>query len=532
MDPTTKEVLEIVIPTICVALLILYHVYLLFMFTFAKKVVNIGYQTKTREQYVYWVMFTPKAEIFAIQTFRNAIMAASFLGSLSTGLAFYILSRATNSIFIYQRVQLYSLSAIFFTSFLCFALFVRYVLHSMFILAAKDTSAVQIALGREKKKDDDEIIDIEVPEIGKLDPLRIKNRHRAMRNMKLLTIYFSLGIRFNYLGVPFALWISLGIWDVLINQYIIPIANHFQTKTKNNEFALIFYKDSPPSDYISTVYPFVSDFSKIKSILENKEFYGNTHNLCEGLATTLQDIEWNDQRNKFCIIICTNFSLESETIQPGYLKNKKISEVLVQFPLNNILLSLIISTHHKITKFEKIIESSNVQNVQINKITNDNITCWLRGISLSNLTDSKQIEKSKTKLPICSIDLFYGNNFISKTKIFQFNNGVINSTIQSNFPNMISITNNSCVKFESRNFMIQRDLIFLWINSSITDINSNQFYQNVLNDMIKKELVSIHPTKDFQLILMPYVLFSIHYLKKSPNPKHSNYFISYFKRDS
>ena len=52
-----REVLEIVIPIVSVSLLFLYHVYLLFMYIFAKKVVNIGYQTKTREQYIYWVKF-------------------------------------------------------------------------------------------------------------------------------------------------------------------------------------------------------------------------------------------------------------------------------------------------------------------------------------------------------------------------------------------------------------------------------------------------------------------------------------------
>ena len=178
-------------------------------------------------------MFTPKAEIFAIQTFRNAIMAASFLGSLSTGLAFYMMTRASKVIFVYQKIQLYSLSGIFFTSFLCFALFVRYVLHTMFIIAAKDMSAVKVALGREEPKIEEEIINIEVPGVGKLDPLRIKNRHRAIRNMRLLTIYFSLGIRFNYLGkkrylltsilkgVPFALWISIGIWGMLGGSFFI-----------------------------------------------------------------------------------------------------------------------------------------------------------------------------------------------------------------------------------------------------------------------------------------------------------------------
>jgi hypothetical protein len=215
-----SEVLEIVLPIVSIMILISYHLYILIMFFFCKKVINLGYQSTTREQWIYWVMFTPKAEILGIQSFRNALMAAAFLGSLSSGLAFYVMTRATKELFLLKRVQLYILSGIFFTSFMCFAMFVRYVLHTIYLVTCKDVSEINKKLKIETKKVK-EVVNIEVPEFGKLDPTRIQNRKKAVRNMNILTIYFSLGIRFSYLGVPFALWASIGPFGFLGGSFFI-----------------------------------------------------------------------------------------------------------------------------------------------------------------------------------------------------------------------------------------------------------------------------------------------------------------------
>ena len=68
--------------------------------------------------------------------------------------------------------------------------------------------------------------------------------------------------------------------------------------------------------------------------------------------------------------------------------------------------------------------SSNIETLKSNDIQN-NINCWFR---IKDFSLSKQNEKSKVsglKLPLFSIDLFYTNNFISKMKIFEFNNSNI-----------------------------------------------------------------------------------------------------------
>jgi hypothetical protein len=50
---------------------------------------------------------------------------------------------------------------------------------------------------------------------------------------------------------------------------------------------LVFFKDYQ-DDYLSRVYPLTNEFSKIKSVFQNVEYFGSEGNLCEGLATSIE----------------------------------------------------------------------------------------------------------------------------------------------------------------------------------------------------------------------------------------------------
>jgi hypothetical protein len=100
---------------------------------------------------------------------------------------------------------------------------------------------------------------------------------------------------------------------------------------------LVFFKDYQ-DDYLSRVYPLTNEFSKIKSVFQNVEYFGSKGNLCEGLATSIEvfisisnskDIKWKEECKKFCVVFCSPLnSMETESIQPGMVKDKKIHEIL------------------------------------------------------------------------------------------------------------------------------------------------------------------------------------------------------------
>eukprot|EP01080_Neovahlkampfia_damariscottae_P000152 gene152-4398_t len=227
-----QQLEDIGIPIVSCVIPILYHIYFFAIFFTFPKWTNFGRQLVTRKKWLNFVMFTKGEEIIGVQTFRNAMMASSFLASLSSALAFYSITLAQQKDNYMTALQMYGLSVMFFISFLLLAFNVRYILHTSYLVSARDMSHVDRAISKyflspesrenrkEKKKDDtleeekSEII--EVPGFGVLDPLRIENVKTAERNMVLATICYTLGVRFIFFSIPIAIWSGSGVFGMLI----------------------------------------------------------------------------------------------------------------------------------------------------------------------------------------------------------------------------------------------------------------------------------------------------------------------------
>ena len=126
----------------------------------------------------------------------------------------------------------------FFCSFLLLAFNVRYILHTSYLVSAKNMSHVDSAISRflltpesrenKKEKKNEEKIEenntediIEVPGFGILDSLRIENILTAERNITLATVCYTLGVRFIMFSVPIALWSGIGNYGMLISSFVI-----------------------------------------------------------------------------------------------------------------------------------------------------------------------------------------------------------------------------------------------------------------------------------------------------------------------
>lgn len=212
MNEITTKVFEILVPSVCLLIVVTYHTYLIVLYQFRPMMFNLGVQIKTRKNWIYTMMFNPNQEILAIQTLRNSIMSSSFSASISSALAFYMMTLSQKGVTtLLQTFQNLLLASIFFLSFLFFAFNVRSILHIGFLGTAKnmDDVRVQIKLAQNKKIDPNEMnteTTVDIEKVGKVDKMRIMNLRRAKRHMVMSSLYYTIGNRFLYLAVPVAFW--------------------------------------------------------------------------------------------------------------------------------------------------------------------------------------------------------------------------------------------------------------------------------------------------------------------------------------
>ena len=174
------------------------------------------------------MMFKEGREALAIQTVRNHIYGTSLLATLSSALAFFLTTQgfetnATDVETLEFKIQMYSLGAILFISFSFFANSVRLIFHLQFLILAKDMSHVKKCIDdhfnkkeiSEEKIIPETYIDLHLPNIEKMDRLRLSNVEKVKNHIGLASIYYSLGVRGLFIGAPIASWAIFGIWFML-----------------------------------------------------------------------------------------------------------------------------------------------------------------------------------------------------------------------------------------------------------------------------------------------------------------------------
>lgn len=212
MDPNTKFILDIAVPCVCLLIIGVYHTYLIIFYQIKPNFFNIGVQIKSRKNWVYSMLFMNNQEILSIQTLRNSIMSASFSASISSALAFYMMTLTQRGVTTKLQIfQYLILACIFFLSFIFFAFNVRSTLHLGFLLTAKNMEDVilQIKLAQNKNVDQKGLnpeTTVDIDTIGKVDKMRLSNLKRAKRHMVISTVYYTIGNRFLFLAVPVAFW--------------------------------------------------------------------------------------------------------------------------------------------------------------------------------------------------------------------------------------------------------------------------------------------------------------------------------------
>jgi hypothetical protein len=181
------------------------------------------------------MMFKPDKEPLIVQVIRNFIYGSTFFATLSSTLALFVLTQddgidtPTNML---VKLQLYFLAAFLFVSFSFFALSVRLMFHTEFLIIAKDMSHVETAIKkhfesatspREETQRSIQETFVEIPGIGKLDKLRLKNCGKAKKNIAFATIFYFIGVRGLMVSTPIASWMVFGEWAMLGNSIFLVI---------------------------------------------------------------------------------------------------------------------------------------------------------------------------------------------------------------------------------------------------------------------------------------------------------------------
>ena len=69
--------LSIIIPSVSLALMVLYHIYYFIALLAMPRKISLGINLETRRRWVFMVMFKENKDIFVVQSFRNSITATS-----------------------------------------------------------------------------------------------------------------------------------------------------------------------------------------------------------------------------------------------------------------------------------------------------------------------------------------------------------------------------------------------------------------------------------------------------------------------
>ncbi len=191
---------EISIVSLCLIILLLYHVQLVLVVRRTPLKTSIGLTNHLRRDWVRAVM-EGKLDLLAVQTLRNWVMASSFLASAAIVIGLSILSAGFRTDHIAEcahalnilgtkdatmwSIKLMILTVCFFFAFFSFALSIRYYNHASFVINVPTA--------------DDPIVTYDAV-------THIINRANT---------HYTLGMRAYYLSVPFTLWLFGPTWMLM-----------------------------------------------------------------------------------------------------------------------------------------------------------------------------------------------------------------------------------------------------------------------------------------------------------------------------
>jgi uncharacterized membrane protein len=235
---STQQIIQIVVASFSALILIVYHFIIGIVGFFKPHKLHVSLNIKTRKNWIMEVMFKPDKEPLMTQVLRNFIYGSTFLASLSSTLALFVLTQDTGvqTSNIFETLQLHLLAIFLFTSFSFFALSVRLIFHTEFLIIAKDMSHVETAIQnyfekltspREETQRSIRETVVEIPGVGKLDKLRLKNCGKAKKNIALATVFFTIGVRGLMVSTPIASWMVFGEWGMLTNSICLVILFFF-----------------------------------------------------------------------------------------------------------------------------------------------------------------------------------------------------------------------------------------------------------------------------------------------------------------
>ena len=193
----TTGYLEIIIAGVTFCLLFVYHLHLILKVRRQPLDTAIGITSHVRSQWIHSIQ-TDHAEILAVQTLRNMLMAANFLASTAILISLGLLSVAfkpglmngmshtLNLVGVHSEtlwmIKLLLLTLLFFFSFFNFTLTIRYYNHAGFMIS---------------------LLNLDDPTITPSIVAKVLDRGAN---------HYTMGMRGYYLAVPIGLWLFGPTW--------------------------------------------------------------------------------------------------------------------------------------------------------------------------------------------------------------------------------------------------------------------------------------------------------------------------------
>lgn len=211
-----EKQLDYVLVPLGMAILLGYHVWLLFTIIRSPTRTVIGTNAQTRHKWVFCLMADPiKNGVLAVQTIRNNIMASTLLATtaitLSSLISVYVSNKSSSptSKLIYgnktsfmSSIKFFAILLCFLVAFLCNVQSIRYYAHVSF-LATVPTSQ------------------------GRKDAIEY-----VARNLNRGSFFWSLGLRAFYLSFPLFLWV-FGPIPMFVCCFVMSFVLYFLDTTTN-----------------------------------------------------------------------------------------------------------------------------------------------------------------------------------------------------------------------------------------------------------------------------------------------------------
>lgn len=232
-----------VLISIAGSLLVLYHIEYARRLFRSPHTVSLGVNLIERTRWVRSLMTGSLngAEILAVQSLRNAMMAASFLSTTTFLGLVYTLNYWLNLTSFYTQVQattllwqakVLSLAIVLFCSFFLFAISMRMFSHASFLVGIRLPSPAELeAIEGGNEELDLEALDSQSTVCCKIAWTSLMDRgarshshlHIVRSTLSLVgraTSTFFFGMRFLYLLLPFGAWVFFGSAGLLVGSII------------------------------------------------------------------------------------------------------------------------------------------------------------------------------------------------------------------------------------------------------------------------------------------------------------------------